>query len=390
MCSVLILMDMPLFPYRIYAYNELAAKRGYDVTVISASNEDAVYSIDMKFKHIRLGVKSLGPFFLLENFAKLKMSDYDYIIVTPNLRCLSFYPLLFGHRHDNNLLAWGHLKGCTSGNRLAASIRMRICKKMQSIIFYEAGTRDEFVAAGYDAEKLFVANNTQYVNPQTVHLGLEKEYFLYVGRIQTRKGLSLALKAYAKFVSENPNCDLKFKIVGGGDKTELKALCDLLRITDKVEFEGAVHEENKLGDIFAHAIAYVSPGHVGLGVLHSLAFGVPVITCTGRLHSVEFSNCKPNNSFVVPFNVDGIAEAMHRLASDNVLQQKMSHAAYDYYNEYCTIDKMVDGIDEAINYVHVTMSNIEHQRSNRGGVKHGLSIMLRPKVYQMKERRAVA
>ena len=35
--NILILMDMPLFPYRIYAYNELS-NRGYDLTVISVSD----------------------------------------------------------------------------------------------------------------------------------------------------------------------------------------------------------------------------------------------------------------------------------------------------------------------------------------------------------------
>ena len=40
--NILILMDMPLFPYRIYAYNELS-NRGYDLTVISVSDEDMIF-----------------------------------------------------------------------------------------------------------------------------------------------------------------------------------------------------------------------------------------------------------------------------------------------------------------------------------------------------------
>ena len=55
---VLIIMDMPLFPYRIYAYNQLA-ERGYDLTVVSASNIEAVYEIPLKFKHIRYEVKKI-------------------------------------------------------------------------------------------------------------------------------------------------------------------------------------------------------------------------------------------------------------------------------------------------------------------------------------------
>ena len=114
---------------------------------------------------------------------------------------------------------------------------------------------------------------------------------------------------------------------------------------------GPIHEQKKLGEIFSHALAYVSPGHVGLGVLHSLACGVPVITCTERLHSVEITNCKPENSLLVPYTTNDIAEAMRKLHKNRSLQHQMSLASYKYYQDFCTIDKMVDGLDSAIKYV---------------------------------------
>ena len=118
-----------------------------------------------------------------------------------------------------------------------------------------------------------------------------------------------------------------------------------------VKFVGPVHDQAKLGVWFSHALAYVSPGHVGLGVLHSFACGVPVITCTGRLHSVEIYNCNDENSLVVPYTVDDVYGAMSSLYADKELQQKLSKAAYKHYWEKCTIDKMVDGIDEAIKFI---------------------------------------
>lgn len=347
--TIIILQDMPLYPYRIYAYNELAA-RGYDLTVVSASNVDTSYDMPLKFKHIRKGIKTLGGFEWLSDFNSSICEDYDYVIVTPNLRVLNFIPL-YGKKYRNKMLAWGHLKGCTSANPIAAWVRRPLLRKMNVLIFYEAGTRDEFVKAGFPPEKLFVANNTQYVEPETVVRGLPKEYFLYVGRIQERKGVDLALRAFAKLKRETKDDHLKFVIVGGGDKNFLVKVAREEVIIDAVEFTGAIHDQKKLGEIFSKAYAYVSPGHVGLGVLHSLACGVPVITCTGRLHSVEITNCKPDNSLVVPYTVDDVAEAMTLLYKDKELQKKLSDAAYKYYQEYCTIDKMVDGIDDALMYV---------------------------------------
>lgn len=346
---VLILMDMPLFPYRIYAYNGLA-DRGYDLTVLSVSNSDAKYSIPLEFKHIPKEYKQIGGFVWLKDFSASRCDDYDYVIITPNLRVLNFMPL-YGKKYRERMLAWGHLKGCTSANPVAAWVRRPLLRKMNALIFYEAGTRDEFINVGFPKEKLFVANNTQYVESDTVIRGLPKEYFLYVGRIQERKGLDLALRAFAKLKRDAKDDNLRFMIVGGGDKESLFKVAQGEGIAKDVEFTGAIHDQKKLGEVFSKAYAYVSPGHVGLGVLHSLACGVPVITCSGRLHSVEITNCKPDNSLVVPYTVDDVADAMRRLYSDKEMQIRLSEAAYKYYQENCTIDKMVDGIDDALKYV---------------------------------------
>ena len=347
--SVLILMDMPLYPYRIYAYNELA-ERGYNLTVVSASNSDTIYKIPLMFKHIRKEIKYIGGFEWLKDFSASMCEDYDYVIVTPNLRVLNFIPL-YGKKYREKMLAWGHLKGCTSANPIAAWVRRPLFRKMKALIFYEAGTRDEFLKKGFSKDKLFVANNTQYVEPDTVIRGLPKEYFLYVGRIQERKGIDIALHAFAKLKRETQDDNLKFVIVGGGDKNALLKVIKEENVAQSVTFTGAIHNQNELGEFFSKAYAYVSPGHVGLGVLHSLACGVPVVTCTGRLHSVEITNCKPDNSLVVPYTVDDVAGAMALLYRDKVLQQRLSDAAYKYYQENCTIDKMVDGIDDALKYV---------------------------------------
>lgn len=347
--KILILQDMPLFPYRIYAYNELAA-RGYDLTVLSVSNTDVSYDIPLKFKHIRKEFKQIGPFVWLKSFSLKKLDKYDNLIVTPNMRVINFCPLL-GNLYKKKTLAWGHLTGRTANNKLAEWIRFKSFRKFPALIFYEEGTKDEYIDHGFDSKKLFVANNTQYVDPTTVHPNEERTYFLYVGRIQERKGLDLALRAFARLRKQKDNNMLEFVFVGGGNTDSLKQIAQEENIIDSVKFIGPVHDQSKLGEWFSHAIAYVSPGHVGLGVLHSFACGVPVITCTGRLHSVEISNCKPENSMVVPFTVEDVKKAMSKLYTDKDLQKQKAQAAIKYYNEYCTIDKMVDGIDEALKFV---------------------------------------
>lgn len=346
---IAILMDMPLFPYRIYAYNELV-ERGYDLTVLSVSNKIETYDIPLKFEHKVSGYKMLGPFEKLLNFRRSDYEDYDIVIVDPNLRMLDYYGF-YNKNWWQKLIGWGHLTGRTSGNKLAEKVRYRFFKKFRALVFYDAGTREDYVAHGFDAKKLFVANNTQYVDPTTVHPNEERSYFLYVGRIQNRKGLDIAIRAFAKLKRQTDDSKLEFVVVGGGDAESIKQIAQEEGIIDNVKFVGPVHDQAKLGEWFSHALAYVSPGHVGLGVLHSFACGVPVITCSGRLHSVEIYNCNAENSLVIPYTVDDVSDAMNRLYLDKELQQQLSKAAYKHYWEACTIDKMVDGVDDAIKFI---------------------------------------
>lgn len=347
--NILILMDMPLFPYRVYAYNNLA-QRGYDLTVYSVSKEDRAYNIPFNFRHIRLSPNRIGPFIKLRKFNNIHPEKYDYIIVDPNLRVLDYYRF-YNRKYWNKLIGWGHHKGCTTGNKFASWFRYHYFKKFGALVFYDNTTCNGYLEKGFPNEKLYVANNTQFVDNTTVKLDAPKKYFLYVGRIQDRKRIDMALKAFALLKNNSFWGDVDFMIVGGGDKSELQNMAANLGIVDKVIFKDATHSESELADIFNSAYAYVSPGHVGLGVLHSLAFGVPVITCIGMRHSVEISNCRPENSFVIPFDEYQISSAMEKIVSDKQLREKMSAAAYNYYNQYCTIDIMVDGIDNAIKYI---------------------------------------
>ena len=339
-------MDMPLFPYRIYAYNELV-KRGYDLTVVSVETETVSYPVKKDFIHIPLRKQTLGGFGKIVGLSAVNFDEYHVILIALNVRLVDIYPLVLG-KYSKKVIAWGHMKGHTVGNPHAQRLRMRIARKLPALLFNDFVTRDEYLKAGFPPEQLFLANNTQYVNPLTVRLDKERKYFLYVGRIQERKGLDLAIKSFAKVISETVNDSVSFKIVGGGDSEALKNLVDSMGIKDRVEFVGPVYDESLLGEFFSGALAYVSPGHVGLGVLHSFAFGVPVMTCTDRKHSVEYVHCNKENSYLSTYSVDGVAAMMKEIMEDTEERERKSQNAYQYYNRYCTIDRMVDGIDSAI------------------------------------------
>lgn len=341
--KVLIIHDMPLQPYRIYDYNELSA-RGYDITGGYFFDYHRDYNIPINFKLLPLFCKKCGGFTIITNFKEVCIDDYDIIIFAPNLRVLNFYSL-YRKKYRDKVILWGHMKGHSNNNMFASIIRNYLCRKYKSLIFYESNTKEEYVKKGFPVENLFVANNTQYVDNSNINIDNSRNDFIYVGRIQERKRVDIALKAF-KILSER-HINSRFLVVGGGDTSSLAEIVKNDNIKNVV-FMGAIYDENKLHEVFSNAIAYVSPGHVGLGVLQSLGHGVPVITCINQPHAPEIINCNVDNSFLVPLTVEDVADAMLKLCNDKKLQKKMAHAALNYYNTYCTIEKMMDGVESAI------------------------------------------
>jgi len=63
----------------------------------------------------------------------------------------------------------------------------------------------------------------------------------------------------------------------------------LLNISDQVYFYGACYDEILLCKFFVNSLALVFPGPIGLSAIHSLTYGVPVITNDNEArHKPEF------------------------------------------------------------------------------------------------------
>lgn len=344
--KLLIIQDMALQPYRIYIYNELV-RRGYDLTVLSVDNNPRVYDVKANFKHISIGFKRIGAFLKLKDTLPSNLSEFSAILLAPNLRILDFYRFYSGEIVKKVIL-WGHHKGRTSNNPLSNLFRSVFFKRF-TLLFYDYKTREEYINNGFNPDRLFVANNTQYVNLEKIDINKKRSFFLFVGRLQERKRIDLAIRAFAILKREFHDESLRLKIVGGGDDIIYRTIVEEENIIG-VDFTGAVYDEEILDSLYSEALAYLSPGPVGLGVLHSFAHAVPVITTSIKGHGPEFNNCLAENSLVTKPDVISIYQAMRKLYIDKNLQKEMSLSAYTYYKNYCTLEIMVDGIVSAVNY----------------------------------------
>ncbi|MDZ7785711.1 MAG: glycosyltransferase family 4 protein [Candidatus Saccharibacteria bacterium] len=103
--------------------------------------------------------------------------------------------------------------------------------------------------------------------------------FLYVGRLERRKGVKYLIKAFAGLVDSLP--DAKLVIAGDGpDRPKLELLCQQLEISDDVHFAGFVSEEEK-DRLFKTSRVFCSPAmygeSFGIVLLEAMAYGLPLV-----------------------------------------------------------------------------------------------------------------
>jgi len=107
-----------------------------------------------------------------------------------------------------------------------------------------------------------------------------RRYFLYLARIQEKKGCDLLLKAYARVASTEPDLDL---VVAGPDqegyRASMQRLAKDLGIAERVVWPGIIANDLKWGALRA-AEAFILPSHqenFGIAVVESLAANRPVL-----------------------------------------------------------------------------------------------------------------
>jgi glycosyltransferase involved in cell wall biosynthesis len=145
---------------------------------------------------------------------------------------------------------------------------------------------------------------------------------LYVGRIDERKGIDLAIEALQHLPDK-----ARLDIVGGGDQAhldELRSLAVRLGLEDRVAFHSA-ESGDSLQRRYAEADVVVFPVRWrepwGLVPLEGMAVGTPVIA-TGRGGSGEYLRDRENCLLFNPDRGAGaLAEAVRKLEADEGLRR---------------------------------------------------------------------
>jgi len=227
---------------------------------------------------------------------------------------------------------WGHGLG---SNSIFNILRIKLIRSSDGLILYSSHSKKIIEKKGINSNKLYIAPNTLEVKNSNHNPDIQKSHFIFVGKLRTIKRIPELLQAFKMFHQIGENEKVKLYIVGDGvNLGEYEDQVRSLGLEGVVIFTGSILNEEKLKELFQSSYAYVSPGDVGLGVLHSFAYGIPVVTRKemGAKHGPEFHNIEHNiNGLIYDGEIKSLAHCMDRFVKEKGLSNKLGKNAYDFY-----------------------------------------------------------
>lgn len=195
---------------------------------------------------------------------------------------------------NKKVLLWTHgFKGTDRG--IIKIIRSLFFKHLaDGLLLYGHHQKEIMKSNKFDSEKLFVIYNSLQSAIQfkifediDVHRIKEEKFrlfkhgslktIIFIGRLVKQKGVLEIIKAcnYLNKTDSQINCIF---IGDGTEKETLNKYAKENSIEEYIHFTGSLYNEVDIARYFAMADLMVSPGNVGLNCIHSLAYGVPVLT----------------------------------------------------------------------------------------------------------------
>ncbi len=212
----------------------------------------------------------------------------------------------------------------------------RCCRYATSITGVHSGITKYFRdCMGVPASRLHVVSNgvpTFTPDAETrrrtrTALGVDDSTFvcLYVGRLESVKGLHTLVNAAAR-LTESGGRAMRVLLAGNGsERAALESLCRSLRLAATVTFLG---ERSDVQELLNMADAFVMTSRtegLPMALIEAMAAGLPcVATAVGGIPAVLADDA---GILVPPEDPHAVAEALTRLAGDDLMRRQLSERA---------------------------------------------------------------
>ena len=368
-----LLVQRILPPYRFRFFQALARSPVINLTIGfgGPSPDSGLDSVDAPAEARRLVLRNrfFGPneraVWSSGLMAQLWRPRFYVMIAEFNPRILSnVIACILARITGTRFIWWGHgLSHESADSKWVARIRLKLISLSSAVILYEEAMARKLVELGVSRGKIHVARNT--IDTQTIGALRSQEFpsnrfrILYTGRLVPGKKLHLLVRAFADAM---PTLDpaVRLTIIGDGTEADtLEAEIQRLGLEERLELLPGIYDETELAPYFNSALFSVTPGYVGLSVIHCLAYGVPVVTAQNEPHSPEFAALENgvNARLISRDSVTELSSALVELAEEKEHLEMLHRNSLESAAKWEGVENMVAVFEEAITQVSGGLGN---------------------------------
>lgn len=290
------------------------------------------------------------------------LNNCDLVVVQQENKMIVNYLLLFKKILSSQKIAfWGHgISFQANPNSLREKWKRRIIKYPDWWFAYTDVTKDILLDNGYPLERITVVNNaidvkklhayrdsisTAEVISAVSKLGIPEEHKIgiYCGSLYKAKKITFLLEAAQEIKKKISNFELL--ILGAGTSSE-----EVSAAAAKypwIHYLGAKYDREKALYMKA-AQVFLIPGAVGLAILDSFVFGLPLITTDSRDHGPEIAYLRSQqNGFVTNNTINEYADTVIYILNSRQSLETMRQNCISDSKRY-TIESMAENFGRGI------------------------------------------
>lgn len=332
-----------------------------DVITFNDANIDE--GIKVKNHKIYFGGKNL----YYQNVWKY-IKDADLIIVEQANKHITNYILwVLNILKIKKLAFWGHGLNFQNDNTILSNIseflKKQLTKRIHWFFAYTNLSKEIVVKMGLSPNRITIINNTISVEDlkeeitkyddiklQKIkdELGIKSNNVcIYIGGMYKEKRLDFLIEALKLIKKEI----IDFEMIFIGDGPDKEKIVKFEKENKWVHYLGVCTEKEKVPYLLISKLILM-PGLVGLIIVDSFVFGVPLITTDCKLHSPEISYLENDvNGIITENDVKEYASKVIELLADENKRQKIvkgSRISAEKYTMSNMVNNFMDGIKKNI------------------------------------------
>ena len=294
------------------------------------------------------------------------LTQFDVVVVEGNPRYVAHALLATLLRiMGKSVVLWTMVQSFRNDPR-RQRIRLAWTRIFRKVLVYNESEAEMLLQQGFMGDRVFSINNglnqdkILSASAAWTRDGLARwrasnglngrKIILSCGRLQPKNKFEQVLEALEALMPLHP--DILWCLVGDGPERE-RLLSEVQRrnLQEHARFLGAIYGEDDLAPWFLSAELLVNPGAIGLSILHSFGYGLPVVTHGDKLrHGPEFVAFREGitgHSFPED-DVASMSDVMESVLANPDARAEMSEQcmsiAKDKYNTRIMADRFVQCI----------------------------------------------